>query len=254
MIPDSHSCSFRTGKNWWTYTYLEDRLEIISRHVTFSRDNSETWSEEMASFLILTGSAVDTFFKDMISCPYIENSEIVITQKEIIKNREEDGGYPFWTVDDYKQTFEPIYQLSKNQVLAPYGLDNYGEVQPFANFASTTPSWWSAYNKMKHDYYNKITHATLNNCINSLAGLLLLNALHKCSQEYLILSKHFSDKYSQTNPVHLVEVLQKSMVGIPSYVKSYDPIIKTKHFVYRLNIDHNSKRGGEKQHPSDSKA
>lgn len=235
MIPEPHTCSFRTGKTWLTFTSLEERLNTISRHVAFSTKNSKTWSEELASFLILSGSAVDTFFRNLIMCPYIKSHENVIEQKKIIKKRKLDGGISFWTVEDYREALDPIYELSKNKVQVPFGLDDYGEVTPFQEFSEdSTPKWWSAYNKMKHNYYNKIKHATLDNSINCLAGLLVLNSLHKCSQEYLIRSRIIRDKWNQTHPPYLAEMLKLTMTGYIQNRNVKDPYIQTSQFVFKL--------------------
>lgn len=233
MIPDDHLCSFRRGKTWYTFKHLEDMLNKISRHITFSKKNKDTWSEELASFLILSGSSVDTFFRNMVECPYLKNHKQVNEQEKIIKKREIEGGSSYWGIYDYREALEPIYEFSKNTISVPFGLDNYGEITPFENFdKKQPPAWWTAYNKMKHDYYDSIKeHATLENSICCLGGLLILNSLHKCSQEYLVMNRLIRDKHDQTNPRVICERLQKSMKG---YFSLFAPFIRTEQFIFKL--------------------
>ena len=67
-------CTFSRGLNWHTFDYLENRLLETSRYVTFDPQNINTWSENFADLLILCGSAVDTFFRNMIDCPTVKTS------------------------------------------------------------------------------------------------------------------------------------------------------------------------------------
>lgn len=236
MIPKDHYCAFSRGKTWYTFKYLEDVLTNISTYITFSKKNEDTWSEELASFLILSGSSVDTFFRNMVKCPYLKNNEKVIKQEKHIKKRDEEGGSSYWGIDDYRTALEPIYEFSKNTIRVPFGLDNYGEITPFEKFGKKQPpAWWTAYNKMKHDYYASIKeYATLDNSICCLGGLLILNSLHKCSQEYLVMHNKIRDKHDQVNPAWLVGVLQKSMMGFKPETPVYDPYIRTDQFVFKL--------------------
>jgi len=238
MIPDNHRCSFRTGKTWWTYSFLEERLNQISRYVTFSDSNDKTWGEEIASFLILAGSATDTFFRTMKECPYIQSESSYSTTVDLVKKRKEEGGISFWTIDDYRTAFEPIYELSENTVDVPFGLDYYGEIRPFEAFRDKrVPEWWTAYNGLKHDYYDKIPQANLSNGIHCLAGLLILNSLHKCSQEYLAIFRILKDKYSQINPPYRAGELQRSMTGYKRMSHLVDPYVKTEQFLFILRQD-----------------
>lgn len=76
------------------------------------------------------------------------------------------------------------------------------------------PSWWTAYNKVKHEYYRNLKDkATLGNVIDSLAGLLVLNALHKCSQEFLIRNREL--KLGNLGVEHAIEDFKKTPKGMP---------------------------------------
>ena len=236
MIPEDHLCNFRRGKTWWTFVYLEERLTNISKYVTFSESNNKAWGEELASSLILSGAAVDTFFQRMKECPYIKNNQSVIDIENRVKERKKKGGYQFWDINDYRDALNPIYEFSKNSVDVPFGLEYFGEIKPFEEFdKKRIPTWWTAYNDLKHDYYEKIQKkANLGNVIKCLAGLLVLNTLHICSREYLCLYRHLRDKHNQVPPLTLADQLSDCMKG---YVKScvlIEPYIQTKQFVMKL--------------------
>lgn len=236
MIPEDHLCNFRRGKTWWTFSYLEERLTTVSRYVTFSKTNKCAWGEELASLLILSGSAVDTFLQLMKECPYIKNDQNIIDVENEVKERAKNGGYQFWDINDYRKAINPIYELSKNSVIVPFGIDYFGEVKPFENFDfKNIPTWWTAYNKLKHDYYDNIEkYASVDNVINCLAGLLILNTLHMCSREYLCLYRYLRDKYNQVPPLSLAEQLSESMKGYRRSCVLIEPYIQTKQFIVNL--------------------
>ena len=236
IIPSEHNCNCRSGKTWHTYKYLEDQLLNTSRYITLSREkNAETWSEELASLLILTGSAIDTFFREMKTCPYLQNEDSFKNVDERVKKREESGkGSPFWDINDFRDAFNPFYEFHENLIQAPFGLDNYGELKPFEKFSKKeeVPSWWTNYNHVKHDYYKNIKEANLDSVINAQGGLLILNSLHKCSQEYFIKSRHLKDE------TYMIERLAQSKIGckypIPYLIRPY---IQTSIFVFNLRED-----------------
>jgi hypothetical protein len=69
----SHNCPYSKGLNWYTYQTLEKKVLEISRIVAIDNINKTTWSEDLANLLILVGSSVDSFFRDMELCSYIQN-------------------------------------------------------------------------------------------------------------------------------------------------------------------------------------
>jgi hypothetical protein len=158
----------------------------ISRYITIDERNVCAWGEEIADIIVLIGNAIDTFFKDMVSCTNIENYLVSIN-----RIREERR---YWDIEDYYNIFEPYYELSRNEVEAEFGLGNSQTLTPFQTFnfirinqtdRSYIPRWWDAYNDTKHQFYEKMENANLDNSLNALAGLFLLNSLHICSKVYL---------------------------------------------------------------------
>jgi hypothetical protein len=44
-------------------------------------------------------------------------------------------------------------------------------LNPFSNWTKAPPTWWSAYNKLKHDRLNNYNESTYENAIHAMAGL-----------------------------------------------------------------------------------
>ena len=80
-------------------------------------------------------------------------------------------------------------------------------------------------------------NATLDRAINALGGLLLLNALHKCSQEYLVLARLLIDEYNQVNPPYLATELKRSQIGYKRDVVIIRPYLQTKIYNFKLRLD-----------------
>lgn len=228
---ETHSCSFLRGKNWYTYKYLENRMLETSRFVTLAPENVSTWSENLADLLNLIGSAIDTFFRNMHRCPTVSvRKEISDVQLRVSKRKNKK-----WNIYDFMDAYEPLYELSKNEVMVPFGLSSLGVRKPFENFGvRKEPSWWTAYNHIKHEYYDKITEANLGNVIDALGALLILNALHKDSQEYLV--KNGILKCDSLNPNYVVNILRKSFIGYPKTM-GLGCLIETPIFIFTLRKD-----------------
>ena len=143
----------------------------ISKFITIDERNSGAWGEEIADLLVLTGNAMEIFFKDMYDCPNM--SDLFSKPKHSIK------------MDDYKKIYEAYYELSKNSVSFSYGLGKDHTLTPFNDFGDTTPVWWTAYNHTKHEFYSSMEEANMGNLMNALGGLLILNSLHLCSSFFL---------------------------------------------------------------------
>lgn len=209
-----HICNYLRGKNWHTYNYLDTRLNELSRYISFAPENRDTWSEALADLLILTGSAIDSFFRDMGECPNIRSSQHYIRVQQRVRRRRR----PEWNINDFRDAYEPIYELSKNEVDVPFGLSYYGTIQPFIEFDTSSDrisDWWNGYNHLKHNYYDSLIEANLKNVLNSLGGLLILNALHKCSQEYLIRRGLLKPKGAGASVELMVSEIKRSAIGYP---------------------------------------
>jgi len=218
-------------------------MQEIARYLTIDERNSKSWGEEIADIIVLTGNAIDTFFKDMASC------------SNIGKNLSSKGrNYPDrrnWRIDNYYDVFEPYYELSRNDVAVGFGLGNLQTLTPFKFFnyikindtdRSYIPTWWDAYNDTKHQFYEKMENANLGNALTALAGLFLLNSLHICSKIYLAKNMLISGRYANLRS-GLVGEVSRTRIGTTRWASPNQVI--TPLFVFTLRVDETL------QHPHD---
>ena len=225
---DDHICDFKRGRFWHTFEYLENSLIEASKYVTIDPRNKDTWSEALATLLVLNCNAVDTFFRNMIFCPNIRNNEIF---KKINKPEKKKD----WYITHFQKIIEPIHELSENTIDVPFGLGAGQKITPFKDFSSKTPEWWNAYNHVKHDYYESITEAKLSNVINSLWALLLLHALHRCSSIYLINQNRILSEWNLSKSGAFNAC--NSDIGIINRFSGFPFYIITKIFVFKYRFE-----------------
>ena len=144
----------KPNKTHWNYFLsLERDLEVLSRYVEFATANEETFSIELARLLFAAASEVDVLAK------------LICTQLEPRRKPN--------SISAYKPILlAGIPSLPTMTVYIPrYGL----EFEPWSNWAGTSsPDWWVAYNKVKHQRDAHFAKATLKNAWNAVGGLLIL--------------------------------------------------------------------------------
>jgi len=206
---------FHRGMAWHTYQNLERDFIDVTRYVALERENGATYSERIAQLLLLTGSTVDSIFFEMRTSPSLDGKNGVA---ELRQNPEPNIG-------QYRDVYEPIYQLSTVGVVAHHGLTNYGTIKPFDPFLpKQSPSWWVAYNDIKHEFYQNWRKGTLDNLVRALGALFTLNVLHKDAQYYLLQTKVIQSVSSSEDQVYNLPLFQvyglmtRSFIGLPNNV------------------------------------
>lgn len=208
---------------WYTYERQENKVFETIRFVTIDPSNLKTWSEAYADLLRSIVDDLDSVFREMATCQARGCAAASGMFTAVKANLGRRADVREWDINDYLRTFEPVYELSKNEVIVPYGLSSIGSLRPFESFAkNTVPLWWTSYNHIKHQYYEKMSEATLENVLNGLAAMLVLNSLHKCGQYYVSMTRRlrgglrFGTIEQAVAPQYLTEQLQTSMIGLPS--------------------------------------
>jgi len=170
------SSIFQRGLSWHSYLNLERDFIDVTRYVALDKNHGGVWSDKIAQLLLLTGSTVDSVFNEMRMSSFLEEFKPVID----LRQKSEPN------IRDYREVYDPIYQLSNVELRARYGLAEYGIISPFQPFAlDKSPEWWNAYNDVKHGFFQNMIKGTLDNLIHALGALFTLNVLHKDSQQYL---------------------------------------------------------------------
>ncbi len=148
---------------WDYYLALETDLLACQRYVAFEPNNLGVYSLEFMHLLFSICSEVEVLCKQL--CGRIEPTA---------KHKD---------IRDYKAAIEPLLCLSTFQV---NDLVRREIFPPFADWKDkNSPSWWHAYNEVKHDRDIHFKQATLENCIIALGGLFVLNIYseHKAMAE-----------------------------------------------------------------------
>lgn len=235
--PHESSCPFCKGLHWHKYLYLENKLIDISKYVTVDKKNFTAWGEELADLLVLIGNEMDTFFRDMFDCPYFQTDPNFLS----IRKRKAK-----WTMREYRKVYEIYYELSENSLDFQLGLGGAYNISPFSKLSARRPSWWTAYNKIKHEHYDHLRKANLKNVVNCLGGLLILNALHLCSKHRLAINRliKYQDPIRQSaldiiidEPARISNEILKSKIGTTIWEPSSFIETEIFRFDYRTDED-----------------
>lgn len=152
------------------YINIEKKLREIFNYIEPDADNLSTFSFELYSLLLRACTEVEL------------NCKIILEANGAIPG---DGRGDF-TMDDYKK-------LEKSSLLSKYIVKYCSwrqrdhatneieyiskEFCPFMNFdpsINKSPDWYKAYNKVKHNREENLEKANLENCMNAVAGVLVL--------------------------------------------------------------------------------
>lgn len=139
--------------HWNYFLAIEEDTDRLARFIEFTTNNFSTYSVEMARILFASASEVDVIAK--LLCTQVASARKA-------KN-----------INDYKNILNPHFQkIKKLQVfITRYGLT----LTPWDEWKSNqNPSWWGAYNKVKHKRNQHFHEANLKNTLNAITGLYIL--------------------------------------------------------------------------------
>lgn len=137
---------------WQHFLALEADFANTCRFVELSSKNYETFSIEFAKLLLAISSEIDVLCK--LTCERI------------------DPTAPRANIDDYRKCLlahtkivsEEVLVRRYDVVLTPWGSWGTGH----------NPTWWQAYNNVKHERNRFFSQANLENCLNAISGLFVL--------------------------------------------------------------------------------
>ncbi len=225
---------FSRGLAWYRYKSLEDEFLSATRYFPFEKTHKKIWSEFFSDLLTKAGNSIDSFFRNMLkdastcSCDY-QHIQPLLTSR---KKRD---------IHFFRDLFEPMYFFSGAEVSIAYGLTFYEKnFRPFEEFSRNgIPEWWTAYNHVKHTWFDCIEEATLENVVSALAGLFILNVLNTSSRSYLI--KHQNvikcDFMKSITNSEIEDIMKKSKMGIPKNWSTFNFIASTPVFEHAYRSD-----------------
>ena len=172
---------------WPFYLTLERDFINTLNYVTFSTDNFATFSVEFERQILSIGSEIDIVCK--LLCREL--------QPDVRPNN----------IRDYFTILSALDGFMSTQV--SYGIQNY-MISPFENWThETSPSWWTSYNKLKHDRITDCNFklGNLGNTFRALAGLYAAN-------RFLFKQLSINHPHKDPNPASKIF----SMVGWSVYI------------------------------------
>jgi len=181
------SSYFTEGRAWSGLSTLESELDELDTCVAIEKPNARVYSTRISLSLFQAAAQCETFFKHMLSDPALDESP-KIDQVILGQSRAKFVQDKTISISEFRKLFEPYLELSRRKVSIGKPFLGYTETKPFRAFSKgRSPLWWRAYNSVKHDLFKNRRIATLQNLLEAMAGLFLLNALHRPNQPVLIL-------------------------------------------------------------------
>ncbi|OGH05846.1 MAG: hypothetical protein A2W22_06770 [Candidatus Levybacteria bacterium RBG_16_35_11] len=181
MTPSSKN-TFENGFFWNNYKSIESDFLRFLEYAPYYKSNLKMYSPKLTGFLLQTGGYIDSAFKEMANYFRFKTYKLKKVKKKIVTKRikKEDT---ITNVVDAFCILEILYSLSTNNGGHLIAKLDFGdkELYPFKDFSSSqfiSPTWWSAYNEVKHEYSLHYRKASLNNVLEALAGAFLLNVTH----------------------------------------------------------------------------
>ena len=151
------------AEHWRYLKILDDDFRNLSRFVEPSKVNLSSYSLELARLLMIAAQECDVLLQSI--CVGLGDTKASNEQ-------------------DYRATITdklPSFQSVQVEV-DPFGL----VFQPFEDWSkNSTPVWWTANNKIKHDRVSHFEKASLSNVLLAISGVLVANLyLHRDGQRF----------------------------------------------------------------------
>lgn len=170
-------------RSYWNYFLeLEEQLIGTKRFVDFDRENRKTFSIEYLKLLQATCSEIDVVAKMMaekfdVAFKNVDNKNIQKWGLVIQKSFPAIGTVSVLFNNDYTVIPWENWEYETH-------LNSKGNMCYRLKQGKSTPSWWTAYNKVKHErtspYKNGKTNyvrASLENLVAAMAGLFVLESM-----------------------------------------------------------------------------
>lgn len=163
------------GIAWTSYTTVEDDFINYLDYVPWTHDHRKVWSPKLANLLLNTGSLIGSIFKSYLNSPTLGLVEDI----DKIRRKRKPG------INDFQKVYEKVYSFSNRKV---YLLSTEEKLTPWSNWQNqeSSPDWWTASNKVKHNRFENKTEANLENTLYALSGLFLVCVLLKEFRPYLV--------------------------------------------------------------------
>lgn len=163
---------------WQNYKISEISVIDYLSYVPWDELHFGVWSDRLASILIDIGSKVDSSFRNTLDSKFLDTClNIKDVREKDIKNV---------NINDFAKIYNSYYGLSEKEIRF-LSSPILSLIKPWENWTeSSSPSWWQAYNQVKHDRFKHTMEATLQNVIKALGALFLNCVILQEYQPYLV--------------------------------------------------------------------
>jgi len=138
--------------HWNYFLSIEQDVKFLGRYIEMNNANFSCYSIENARLLMSSTQEIDVLLKQI--CSHFGDTST------------NESGY---------RSFIPV--KFANILAAKVEIPRYDlEFIPYQDWSTNlTPAWWTANNKVKHQRHTHFAFASLQNLLNSVAGLFLAN-------------------------------------------------------------------------------
>lgn len=162
------------GYSWAAYKAIEEDMLRVAEYIPLETQQYDVFSFKLADIILRSCSHIESLFKDVLRIQPLSDHK---NQKEVTAAKEKLAKRKILKIDNYIKIFADYLNLAPVKVAIRR---NGEEKNPFKTFKEPKldekiPSWWTAYNKLKHDFYSEIERGNLGNALESLGALFVLN-------------------------------------------------------------------------------
>lgn len=154
------------------FSELEARLIDFLRVIPYENTHYRVYSPTLASILLDACSLIESVLKStMDNARY--NAIPDITN---LRNRRYSDTPPFLTINQLRTVFRPDGLAGKRVVYLPRG-DRSAPWSAWGPNRVVRPTWWNAYNAVKHDRFGNFSQARLHQTAHAMKALFLVLSL-----------------------------------------------------------------------------
>lgn len=150
------------------FTEVETRFRDFLRAVPATSEHAKVHSPLLASILLDACSLIETVLKSTM------DNQRYDTRPNIAQHRSRryTTSSPYLNINDLRQVFRPDQFYAKPTWLLARG-DRSFPWYAWQKSAVKHPSWWTAYNKVKHNRFDNAKRATLGMTMHAMKALFL---------------------------------------------------------------------------------
>ena len=150
------------------YINIEKELRLIFNYIEPSEANKDVFSFELYSLLLRACTEVELNCKEIMVANGARPQGCHFTMTDYVKLEKSS------LLSKYIVTYDNWRQKNSNTQEMEYVKKEFRPFSSFAQTISKAPAWYSAYNEVKHNREEKLENANLENCMNAVAGILVL--------------------------------------------------------------------------------